>query len=45
MLSIAASLSDQEELVGEASVGRSGPLVNTDSHSEEPALQPALDAR
>ncbi|MBA0850948.1 hypothetical protein Goshw_010010 [Gossypium schwendimanii] len=44
VLSIATSLSDQEELVGEASVRRSGPLVNTESHSEEPSLQPALDA-
>ncbi|TYJ41933.1 hypothetical protein E1A91_A03G054200v1 [Gossypium mustelinum] len=44
VLSIATSLSDQEELVGEASVRRSGPLVNTESHSEEPSLQTALDA-
>ncbi|KAK8596375.1 hypothetical protein V6N13_001003 [Hibiscus sabdariffa] len=46
VLSIATSLSDQEELVGEASgVGTdSGSLVNTELPSEEPSLQLASDA-
>ncbi|GMI97088.1 hypothetical protein like AT3G46450 [Hibiscus trionum] len=46
VLSIATSLSDQEELVGEASgVGtNSGSLVNPELHSEESSLQLAEDA-
>ncbi|KAK8598464.1 hypothetical protein V6N13_094433 [Hibiscus sabdariffa] len=46
VISIATSLSEQEELVGEASgVGTdSVSLVNTELHSEEPSLQLASDA-
>ncbi|KAE8670476.1 SEC14 cytosolic factor family protein / phosphoglyceride transfer family protein, putative isoform 2 [Hibiscus syriacus] len=46
VLSIVTSLSDQEELVGEASgvSANSDSLVIPELHSEEPSLQPALDA-
>ncbi|XP_039026408.1 uncharacterized protein LOC120160004 [Hibiscus syriacus] len=42
VLSIATSLSDQEDLAGEAT--NSGSLVNPELHSDEPFLQSALDA-